>query len=71
MVPMTAKQALIERVETMTEEEAAELLNQLEWDATEFEELTPAELERVERGFKQVANGESIDGETLFRELGL
>lgn len=68
---MTAKQALIERVQDMTEEEASELLAQLEWNAAEFEELTAPELARVERGEAQVARGESIDGEALFRELGI
>lgn len=68
---MTAKQALIERVEEMTEEEAAELLAQLEWDSTEFEVLTPEDAARVEEGFAQIRAGDSIDGAELFRQLGL
>lgn len=55
----------------MTEEEAAELLAQLEWESTEFEELTDEELARVRRGRDQIARGESVDGATLFRDLNL
>jgi len=68
---VTAKQALLERVETMSEEEAEELLQRLDWESTDFEELTPDELARVAEGQRQIAAGESVDGETLFRELGL
>lgn len=69
--PVTAKQALLERVETMSEEEAEELLQRLDWESTEFEELTPEELERVLRGEEQIAQGASVDGATLLRELNL
>jgi hypothetical protein len=61
----------MERVEAMSEEEAAELLAQLEWESSEVEEMTPEEERRVRRGLAQIARGESIDGEALLKELGL
>ena len=68
---MTAKQALIERVESMTEEEAAELLAQLEWESTEFEELTPAELAEVAEAEAQVARGDTVPLRDALRRLSL
>jgi hypothetical protein len=68
---MTAKEALRERIDDLSEEEAAELLAQIEWDATEEEELTPEEMELVRQSQLEYERGEGIDGEELFRQLGL
>ena len=71
MILMTVKELLHERIEGMTEEAAAELLAQLDWEATEEDELTEEELAGVMEGRAQFARGEFVDGETVLRELGL
>ncbi|MBA4180939.1 MAG: hypothetical protein C0506_10160 [Anaerolinea sp.] len=58
---MTAKEALRERIDLLTEEEAADLLDRLEWESTEEEELTPEEWARVREGERQIAAGETVD----------
>lgn len=63
---MTAKQALMELVEAMTEEEAEEALAQLEWDAAEFDELTPEEAAEVEAGRAEFSAGAFVDAESFF-----
>lgn len=69
---MTVKERLHEFIEArLTDEEAAELLAQLEWDSTEFDELTPEEWEDVKQSREEYARGEYVDGEALFRELGI
>lgn len=68
---MTAKEALRQRIDSLTEEEAAELLDRLEWESTEEEELTAEEWARVREGKRQIAAGETVDAEELFKELGL
>lgn len=68
---MTAKQALRERVESLSEEEAEEWLARLEWESTEFEELTPEEAAEVDAAEAAIAAGDFIDGEELFRKLGI
>ncbi len=67
---MTVKEALKERIDQMTEEEAADLLAYLESEEDE-EELTPEEWEEVRRSREEYERGEYVDGEELFRELGL
>jgi predicted transcriptional regulator len=68
---MTAKEVLHGRIELLTEKEAEELLAQIEWEATEEEELTPEELAAAEAGFAEIERGESVDGEKLLRRLDL
>lgn len=68
---MTVKQALREWIERMTDEEAAELLAHLEWEAADEDELTPEEWEDARLGRLENERGESVDGEALFRELGV
>lgn len=60
---MTAKEALRERIDLLTEEEAAELLDRLEWESTEEEELTPEEWARVREGKRQIDAGEWVSGD--------
>ncbi len=66
---MTAKQALLERVQAMSEEEAEEVLAQLEWESTEFEELTPEEEAEVEAGRAEFAAGNSVSADEYFKRL--
>lgn len=68
---MTAKEALHERVERFTEAEAEEWLARIEWDSTETETLSDAELAQVLAAEAAIEAGEFVDGEELFRELGL
>ncbi len=68
---MSAKEALHVRIERLTEDEAAELLAQLEWDSSEFDELSPDEMAEALAGRQENERGESVDGEDLFRRLGL
>ena len=66
---MTAKEALREQIERMSESEAAEWLARLEWESSESEELTPDELNAVLAGEGEIARGDSVDGDSLFRRL--
>lgn len=68
---MNAKDALHAHVDALTEEAAAELLAQLEWDATEEEDLTPEEVALLDEANAQFERGEIFDGEKLLRELGV
>ncbi len=68
---MTVKETLRERIEQMSDEEAAELLAQIEWQEQDFELLTPAEQAEADLGRAENDRGESLDGEALFRQLGL
>ncbi len=68
---MTAKEALKERVEQLSEEEAAEWLARIEWESAEFEELTAQELDLVRQSQAEYERGEALDGDELLQELGL
>lgn len=68
---MTAKEALKERVDQFSEDEAAEWLARIEWESTEFEELTPEEWELVKEAEAEIARGEVVPAEAVYRELGL
>jgi hypothetical protein len=68
---MTAKQALRERVERLSEQEAAEWLARIEWESTESEALTDEEMAQVLAAEREFAEGKSVSGEEVFRKLGL
>jgi hypothetical protein len=68
---MSAKQALRDHIERLTEEEAAELLAQIAWDSTETESLTEDELKELAESEQEFARGEYSDGQEVFRRLGL
>ncbi|MBE7519102.1 MAG: hypothetical protein HS107_07620 [Thermoflexaceae bacterium] len=68
---MTAKQALRERIENLSEEEAAELLARLDWEASETEALDADELAEVIAARAEIGSGDFVDGEELFRRLKL
>ena len=68
---MTAKEALRERVESLTEDEAAELLDRLEWESSEEEIPTPEQVELLLAGEAEFERGEFVDGEAFLRTRGL
>ena len=68
---MTAKEALRERVESLTEDEAAELLDRLEWESSEEEIPTPEQVELLLAGEAECERGEFVDGEAFLRTRGL
>ncbi len=68
---MTAKEAVKERVDKLSEDEAAEWLARIEWESTEFEELTAEEWELVRQAEREIERGETIPAEEVYRELGL
>ena len=68
---MTAKEALRERVESLTEDEAAELLDRLEWESTEEEVPTPEQVAELLAGKAEFERGEFVDGEEFLRARGL
>jgi hypothetical protein len=68
---VTAKQALREKVEHLSEDEAAEWLARMEWESTDTETLTDDELADALAGKREIAAGDSVDGEELFRRLKL
>ena len=68
---MTAKEALRDRIERFSEDEALEWLARSEWESTESETLTPAELAEVLAAENAIKAGDFVDGEDLFRQLGL
>jgi hypothetical protein len=68
---MTAREALLERVGQLSEEDAAEWLARMEWESTEFEELTAEEWELVKDAEEEIARGETVPAEEVYRELGL
>ena len=68
---MTAKEALRERIDTLTEDEAAELLDRLEWESSEEEIPTPEQVELLLAGEAEFERGEFVDGEAFLRARGL
>jgi len=68
---MNVKEALYEWVDRMSDEEAAELLARLEWEVTDEEELMPEEWEEVRNGLLEIARGETVPAEEVYRELGI
>ncbi|MBE0610229.1 MAG: hypothetical protein IH609_12680 [Dehalococcoidia bacterium] len=68
---MTAKEALRNRIDRLTEDQAAEWLARMEWESTEFEHLTDAERAEVRESQAEYERGEALDGEKVLRDLGL
>ena len=68
---MTAKEVLKERIDSLTEEEAAELLDRLEWESIEEEILTPEQWARVQEGERQIAAGDVVDASAFMRTVGM
>ena len=68
---MTAKQALLELVETMSEEEAEGLLVQLKEDLIDYDPLTPEEEAQLVESDRAIESGDKIPAEELFKQLGV
>ncbi len=68
---MTARQAPRERVDQLSEEEAAEWLERMDWESVPTESLTAEELAAVLAADQDIAEGHFVDGEDLLRRLGL
>jgi hypothetical protein len=68
---MTAKEALRNRIDRLTEDQAAEWLARMEWESTEVEELTAEEKALVQESQAEYERGEAVDGKELLHELGL
>ena len=68
---MTAKEALREKIDALTEDEAVEMLARMEWEASEFEFLSPEEAANLEAARAEVAAGKVVPAEDVFRRLGM
>ena len=67
---MTAKEALREKVDQFSEEEAAEWLARIEWESSATETLSEEEFARVLAADKRTDAGEWVDGEEALSRLG-
>ena len=68
---MPMKEELRYLVDTLSDIEAAELLEYARWLRQPSETLTPDELARVREGEKQIRRGEFVTLDALKRDLGL
>lgn len=68
---MTAKEALRERVDRLSGEEAAEWLARMESESTSSETLTGDELAQLAAAAGELGDGRAVDGDEVFRKLGL
>ena len=68
---VTAKQALLELVESMSEEDAEELLSQLEQDGVDYEPLTAEEERELSEADRAITAGDVVKAEDLFKTLGV
>jgi hypothetical protein len=68
---MTAKEALIERVGQLSEEDAAEWLARLESEDEDEDELSEDELAEALAGRAENERGDSVSATALFARYGL
>jgi hypothetical protein len=68
---MPAKEELRSLVATLSDAEAAELLEYAHWLREESETLTPDELARVREGQEQIKRGAYVTLDALKRDLAL
>jgi hypothetical protein len=68
--PTSVKQELHELIETLSAEDAADLLDYINM-RLDPDELTPEEEEAVLRARDEFERGETMSGEQLRRELGI
>jgi len=66
---VTIKERIHELTEQMTDEDAAEALDYMEWLLSDEEVLTPEELDAVDRGMAQIQRGEYVTLEEVKRSL--
>jgi hypothetical protein len=67
---MTTKEELSELVNSLSDEEAADLLDYAHWLLEESEALTTEELARVRQGEEQIRRGDYVTLDKLKRDLG-
>lgn len=68
---MTAKQAFHQFVESLSEEDAEEILARILWELEPEEVLTEEEEASLMEAKAEVARGEVVDAEVVFRRFGL
>lgn len=68
---MTAKQDLRDLVETLSEDDAEELLLRLAWEVEPEEHLTDDEAKELLEAIAEGERGETVSGADAFRSLGL
>lgn len=68
---MTAKQALRDLVEGLSEQDAEELLQRLAWEAEPEEHLTDNEASALLEAIAEGERGETVSGAEVFRALRL
>jgi hypothetical protein len=68
---VTAKQALLELVESMSEEDAEELLSQLEQDGVDYEPLTAEEEAQLNESKAAFDAGDFVSADEYFKRLDL
>ncbi len=68
---MTTKEELRQIVETLNEEDAAELLDYAQWLLEQEDPLSDEELTRAERGLDQIRRGEYVTLDEVKRNLRL
>ncbi len=68
---MTAKQALLDYVQTMSEDEAEELLERLKWESSEFDDepLTAEEEAMLAEAKKSFEAGDFMEAREFFKKL--
>lgn len=66
---MTTKERILELVEQMTDEDAAEALDYMEWLLSDEEVVTAEEMAAAEHGFAQIERGEYATLEEVKRSL--
>ena len=68
---MTTKDELRQIVDTLSDEDAAELLEYAHWLQQEGETLSDAEIARVQHGEEQMRRGQSVSWDELRRTLNV
>jgi hypothetical protein len=68
--PMTTKEELRQLVDTLSDQDAADLLDYAHWLLEESDILTPEDMARVREGEDQIRRGEYVTLDSLKRELG-
>lgn len=68
---MTTKEELRHLVDSLSDAEAAELLDYARWLREESEALTPEELARAGRGEEEIRRGDTVSWDELRRDLKL
>lgn len=69
---LCSREQLLNEIDALTETEACEVLEYLDWITSDApEELSAEELEDVRRGQEEIARGEYVTLEELRQHLGL